>query len=522
MAVSAAAARVLFLLSLTVVAFGLRAAALSTYGFSEDEINKVRAIEQYRTGHFVVNAEHPMLMKLAMWASVEAARAWNRARPGQAVAMEAALRLPNALAGAATTVVLFGLSELSFGTSIAVVAALFWALDVNAIAINRIGKEDTFFVLFLMLAMFCYERAKRVGVADPVGAQRWYTSSGASFGLMLASKYFLHYLGIYALFNTLTDPRPGSNKPHKPRYYGAMLAAFLIGNLAILSPATWLYCLDYIRGGTLMHHGHPFGGGLYVNTSMLSTQGVPATFYLQLVATKIPLTVLGAALAGLIETVRRRRERGFFLIGLLLLTFIVPYSLVAPKFVRYALPLFAWIDIVAAVGLVAGTRWLLRKSWLSPMTRVTAATAAVTLSVVGPCVAQRSASPLYSIYQNAVGERLAPAGATFPEDAYDYGVREAVDTIAHAAEPGAVIISDAPDVVAYYIDASGRRDLSPRALSSAGIPTQGRPSWVIVQAEHLTFENRDVIAQLRRQLVPWRRYYAGDALSAEVFRMSRS
>src|SRR5258705_8417756 len=135
-AVSSAAARVLFLLSVTVLAFGLRAAALSTYGFSEDEINKVRAIEQYRTGHFVVNAEHPMLMKLAMWASVEAARAWNRARPAQAIAMEAALRLPNALAGAATTAVIFALSELLFGTSIAVVAALFWALDVNAIAIN--------------------------------------------------------------------------------------------------------------------------------------------------------------------------------------------------------------------------------------------------------------------------------------------------------------------------------------------------------------------------------------------------
>jgi len=30
--------------------------ALSTYGLSEDEMNKVEAIEQYRAGHFTANA----------------------------------------------------------------------------------------------------------------------------------------------------------------------------------------------------------------------------------------------------------------------------------------------------------------------------------------------------------------------------------------------------------------------------------------------------------------------------------
>ena len=69
-------------------------------------------------------------------------------------------------------------------------AALLWALDVNAIAINRIGKEDTFALFFFLAAVWCYERAKRQGKTDLVVAQRWYTASGAAFGLMLASKYF--------------------------------------------------------------------------------------------------------------------------------------------------------------------------------------------------------------------------------------------------------------------------------------------------------------------------------------------
>ena len=127
---------------MTSLAFGYRTVALSTYGLSEDEVNKVRAIEQYRHGHFGANAEHPMLMKLAMWGSVELAGVWNHVAPtGQTVPIESALRLPNVIAGTLTTLVLFGLAELLFGTPVAFVASLLWALDVNAITINRIGKR---------------------------------------------------------------------------------------------------------------------------------------------------------------------------------------------------------------------------------------------------------------------------------------------------------------------------------------------------------------------------------------------
>src|SRR3982074_513717 len=101
--------RVIALAVVTSLAFGYRAVALSTYGLSEDEINKVRAIEQYRHGHFGANAEHPMLMKLAMWGSVELTGVWNQVAPTrQAVAIESALRLPNVIAGTLTALVLFG------------------------------------------------------------------------------------------------------------------------------------------------------------------------------------------------------------------------------------------------------------------------------------------------------------------------------------------------------------------------------------------------------------------------------
>src|SRR5207244_10647295 len=189
-------------------------------------------------------------MKLAMWGSVALSDGWNHTAPaGRAIPLETALLLPNAIAGAATTMVVFGVADLLFGGTVAAVAAAIWAFDVNAIAINRIGKEDTFLLLFFLLAVFCYERAKRDGAIDMARAQRWYTLSGAAFGLMLASKYMPHYLGIYALLNLLTDSDPGENKPDRLRHFGAMAAAFVLANVAMLFPSTCRYLASYGVGG---------------------------------------------------------------------------------------------------------------------------------------------------------------------------------------------------------------------------------------------------------------------------------
>jgi len=79
----------------------VRLQGLSVNGFTQDEVAKLHAIQAYRQGDFSANAEHPMLMKLAMWGSLAAADRWNTYVPDSlAVAPETALRLPNAVAGA--------------------------------------------------------------------------------------------------------------------------------------------------------------------------------------------------------------------------------------------------------------------------------------------------------------------------------------------------------------------------------------------------------------------------------------
>ena len=75
------------------IAFGLRAARLSIYGFSEDEINKGARGRTVPARSPLSERRAPeMLMKLAMLASVEAARTWNRvAIVESAIPMETAI-----------------------------------------------------------------------------------------------------------------------------------------------------------------------------------------------------------------------------------------------------------------------------------------------------------------------------------------------------------------------------------------------------------------------------------------------
>jgi hypothetical protein len=328
------------------------------------------------------------------------------------------------------------------------------------------------------------------------------------------------YLGIYALFNTISDRAPGANRPNRRRQFGAMAIAFGAANVAIFFPDTWRYCVAYVQGGMLLHHGYPYAGRLYVTNIPISPLGMPPTYYLRLIATKVPLAVLGAAFAGAIELIRRRRERGFILLRVLLLFVLVPYSLMAAKFLRYALPMFALVDVIAGIGIVSGIGWLLRKRWLPMQVRVATACAAAAVLAVGAAAAPASAAPFFSMFQNAIGERLAPPAATFPEETYDYGVREAVSAIAGAAGPHAVIVSDAPDVVAHYLKETTRPDLGVRSLSAGGIPSREPEVWVIVQGEHITFENQLLVSQLQGT-TPWREINAGNVRAAQVFRIER-
>jgi hypothetical protein len=482
-------------------------------------VAKLHAVDAYRRGEFSANAEHPMLMKLAVWASLSAADAWNARAPSSlALAPEAALRLPNALAGTATVAAIYGLAAVFYGPVVAAAAALIVGLDPNVIALNRLGKEDTFLMLFFMLAVCCYEQAKRVGAIELAWAQPWYNRAGISFGLMFASKYMPYFFGANLLHNLIIQ-RGGINVPRKVPYNGRIIASFIVANFAILLPSTWAYIFSWLRGEQSLHHGYLYNGQLYANSADTVVFGVPVTYYFHLFATKVPIPVLAGALVGLGLLVTRRRERGFVWLRVLLVMTWLPYSLIGAKFERYALPMMLAVDILASVGLVAAGAWVWGRPWPRGA-RLAACVAGLALVAVPIAAAPLRAAPFYSVYENAIGARFAPPAVAFPEEAYDFGVREAVRAIAGVAQPDAVIVSDASMVVEHYLARSGRTDLRARRLSQQGLSARGE-QWVLVQDSHRSFENRSIVSQLRRSAAPWREYRLAGTTVLEVLRLAR-
>jgi hypothetical protein len=75
-------------------------------------------------------------------------------------------------------------------------------------------------------------------------------------------------------------------------------------------------------------------------------------------------------------------------------------------------------------------------------------------------------------------------------------------------------------VVAHYVKGSTRPDLRVGSLSAGGIPSHEPEVWVIVQDEHITFENQELVWQLRGT-APWRAIVAGSVRAAQVFRIER-
>ena len=516
------AARVLTMAAVVALGLAWRLPGLDAYGFSEDEIQKLLAVEGYRRLDFTQNAEHPLLMKMTMAASLQAGEAWNhvaRAAGWAEVSDEAALRVANAVAGAATGAVLFLLVESLLGFGVAAWAALFWAADVNAIAMNRIGKEDTLLLLFLLLAAWLHQRARETRATDEGRAQRWYRRSGAAFGLMLASKYMPYYFGVHALFLRAADDGPKVKRPRKKRFYLWMAAAFLLANVTVLLPANWAYVLRYSQGAKVIHSGYVVAGTLYPNNIGATPWGVPAWFYAAFLATKVPLAVLAAAAAGLVPLVARRRERGYVFLRVFLVFVLVPYSLAATKFARYMLPVLAVIDILAA----AGVAWLLdraaRRFGRSIPRSALAAGAALVFAL--PAVgAAAHGGPYYSAHQNALGRALGPPGWLCPTDEfYDLGVREMMQVVSAQAAPGAVVASDASFVVAEYARRAGRSDLRVWSMSRHGLPVDGSETWVIVQEGHRYFENDALIRLVRMRHAPVRVIQVRGGVAAELFRI---
>lgn len=506
------------LVLLAVFGLGLRGSQLGAIGFAEDEMNKFDAVQAYGRGDIAANSEHPMIMKALMFVSLNAARAWNTA-----ISDEAALRMPNAIFGALTVIPLFLLTAAFFDRWTGLLAAAFWAFGVTAITFNRIGKEDTLLVFFMLLAFYFYLRAKQTTPHDQPTRRRNYILSSISFGLMLASKYFPHYFGLNALYHhnfKVRERQPGEPSGKTPMMFYVLIGVvFLLANPAVLLPHVWTYLNAYMGERLLVHNGYFFGGQLYRNTmSGTPFWGTPIYFYVLFMAIKIPLTVLAAFVLGLFVSVRRWRHPAYVFLLFMFLFWIVPYSFVGSKWLRYTLSLMPFVYMIAAVGVIELIRFINARSPRLQRAPVLVSAIAVLVFVGLPALSAVASGPHYALYTNALG--AGKAGYYFPHDEfYDDGLREAIQYVCDTAPRDAVIAHETPGVTRYYLNRLNRNDLKSNAISAPHFdPAKlSGPANVIVQSGRIYFENTKKLEYVRSNFRKVHEIQINGLTAAEIF-----
>ena len=511
--------------------FGFRAAQLSAEGLSEDELNKLQAVEEYRSkGLSSVNGEHPFLMKALLTISVVAAEHWNAspvvaAYPSTQVATETALRLPVAIFGAATALLIFLLVSELFGTEIALVAAALWALDPTAISFNRIAKEDTFLLFFFLLANVFWLKSQRAAESGQSDPQPLYWATAASYGAMMASKYLPHLMAVgvsyYYIFQGIPQTRWRMGKKRFLIFFAVMGIVFLICNPTILLPATWQEMRIFAGEKRIGHGSYEYMGRLYLNQLSLWLKGMPWHFYFVFMGVKLPLVTIAGFLLGLPLLLRKRLGDGRFFILFWLMFWFLPFTVMGGKYTRYFTTALPVVLITAALGIHFVALFLerrLSKAFVSERIGSMAHAVVITLALLVSALASANALPHYRLYTNALGTSLAEVGSYFPHDEfYDSSIRDAAAEIARRAKPGARVASETPGLFEHYARIAGRSDLKGVSLSDKEAMKEFGTGDVILLARGRRYLSNDaLVTRLEKQAVPAATLYLGEAPSVQI------
>jgi dolichyl-phosphate-mannose-protein mannosyltransferase len=516
---------------LVVVGFGLRVSHLSAEGLSEDELNKLQTVADYRAnGLTAANSEHPFLMKALQTGSVVLADKWNSISwlGGQwHVAPETALRLPGTIFGALSAVLIYLLAAELFGAEVGLLAAALWTFDPIAIGLNRIAKEDTFLLFFFLLANVFWLRGQRVAESEPDGRpEKYYWATAAAFGAMMASKYLPQALtisfGYYWLFQRVPETRWRLGKKRMLIFFCVMGAVFIALNPTILMPATWRQMGLFAGQKLIGHDAYEFMGKLYSHKLTDWVKGIPWYFYHVLIAVKLPLLTVAGFVVGLPLLFRRKLGDGRYLIILWLFLWMMTFSFAGGKFTRYFTLALPAVLITSALGVQFASCWIARQlsRLLSARWPMVYVRAALALLVIGASLkAAVDTAPHFRLYTNPLGGGMQNAGYFFPHDEfYDASMRDVMFEIAKRAKQGAKVASETPTVAAYYAQRAGRPDLVCVVLSDPNALKQlDEGDFVVVARGRRYFSNELVTSALEQSSQPTFRVSLGNLPSAFVY-----
>jgi hypothetical protein len=523
---------------LVIVGLGFRATGLSSEGLSEDELNKLIAVNDYRQhGLTSANSEHPLLMKGVLTVSVILSEKWNRtslvaSHPELNIAVESALRLPNAIVGALIAILLFLFTKELFGTEVGLIAAALWTFDPLVIGFNRIAKEDTFLVFFFLLANFFWLRGQRVAESQPHrNPEPFYWATAAAFGAMIASKYFPHMLVISLAYNYAFQGIPTTRwrigKKRFLKFFMIMGVTFLICNPTILLPGTWRTILNFAGYKMVGHDSYEFMGLLYPHKYSDWLRGEPWYFYFVLLGTKLPVLTLLSSALGLVLMFRRKTGDGRYLVLFWLFVWTITFMFAGGKFTRYITSALPPVIIMAAAGVQFAARKVAQLSarvFENQNIKLYARAALASLVIICAFLSTTTAVPHYRLYVNSIGGGPANAGKMFPQDEfYDAYVQDSMTAIANRAEPGARVASELPLVATYYAERAHRPDLICVELSDAAEVAKLAPGDFVIDPHGRTyFSNHAMLLRLRAASHPAFNVAVGTTPAADIYVLDKA
>ena len=524
------------LVVLILAGFGFRATGLSAEGLSEDELNKLNAVADYRArGLTGTNGEHPMLMKALQAATIILAEKWNNssfvtARPANRIAPETALRLPGAIFGAFTALLIFLIVSELFGVEVALIASALWAFDPTAIGFNRVAKEDSFLLFFFLLANVFWLRGQRVAESTDRNPNKYYWATAASYGAMVASKYLPHLLTIsicyYWMFQNLPETRWRLGKKRLLIFFAIMGLVFLILSPTILLPETWAQMGLFAGGKRISHDGYEFMNQLYPQRYDDWLRGIPFYFYFVFTAVKLPLLTVLGFVVGLPLLFRRKLGDGRYFILFWFMLWLVAFCFSGGKFTRYYTTVLPAVLITSALGIQWAGRWLANRiagfDWGASLKHYVPASLAM-IVITGAVINSVQAAPHFRLFTNSVGGGTQWAGYYFPHDEfYDASMRDVIAEIAARARPGARVASESPSLAAYYAERAQRPDLVCVSLSDPeGLKQLEAGDFVIIARGRRYFSNDAIISALRDSATPIVELKLDAVPSAKVYQLDQ-
>jgi hypothetical protein len=520
------------LVVLMVAGFGFRVTGLSAEGLSEDELNKLNAVADYRAhGLTGANGEHPMLMKAFQAATIILAEKWNAVRPANHIAPETALRLPGAIAGTLSTLLIFLIALELFGAEVALIGAALWAFDPSGIGFNRIAKEDSILLFFFLLANVFWLRGQRIAESTDTNPNKYYWATAASYGAMVASKYLPHFFAIsmcyYWMFQRIPETRWRLGKKRILIVFAIMGIVFLVLSPTILLPETWRQMGLYAGGKRVSHDGYEFMNRLYTQRFDDWLRGIPVYFYLVFTAVKLPLLTVLGFLIGLPLLFRRKLGDGRYFILFWFMLWVVAFCFPGGKFTRYYTTVLPAVLITSALGIQCAGRWLANRitsfDWANTLKHYVPAALAV-IVIVASVIDSVQAAPHFRLFTNSVGGGVSWAGYYFPHDEfYDASMRGVMTEIASRARHGARVASESPSLASYYAEREGRSDLVCVSLSDPEALKQlGLGDFIIIARGRRYFSNDALTSALRDHATPMTELKLGTVPSAKIYQLDQT